>query len=138
VPGGDITVDGIYGPITEGKTERFQRSQDIAVDGIVGPRTWSAMRDLADNGGADGNGEQPPPVLSRGDVGPAVETWQDHLNHWLSTARPEQGRLASDGIYGPRTEAVTIDLQRAAVITVDGIVGPETRIAVHDEIGGDV
>jgi peptidoglycan hydrolase-like protein with peptidoglycan-binding domain len=66
-------------------------------------------------------------ILSRGDVGPAVATWQGNLNDWFRVNRPERGILAVDGIYGPRTEAATIGFQRAQDIRVDGVVGPQTR-----------
>jgi hypothetical protein len=44
----DLAVDGIYGPVTEGATIRFQRAAGIAVDGIVGPQTRAAMRKVLD------------------------------------------------------------------------------------------
>lgn len=40
---GSITVDGIFGPETEGAVRDFQRSQQILVDGIVGPQTATAF-----------------------------------------------------------------------------------------------
>jgi peptidoglycan hydrolase-like protein with peptidoglycan-binding domain len=118
--GDDIAVDGIYGPVTEGATIGFQRAADIAVDGIVGPQTRAAMRKVLDER----------PVLSWGDRGPAVARWQDRLNDWLQVARTDRGRLAVDGIFGPRTEAATRDLQGTFNIAVDGIVGPATRAAL--------
>jgi peptidoglycan hydrolase-like protein with peptidoglycan-binding domain len=32
-------IDGLFGPLTEGAVERFQRANRLAVDGIVGPQT---------------------------------------------------------------------------------------------------
>jgi hypothetical protein len=83
---------------------------------------------------SDANAE--PPVLEPGDRGPAVQLWQDELNHWLRIARTEQGRLSEDGVYGPRTEAATRDLQRTAGITVDGVAGPSTWQALYRLLGG--
>lgn len=37
-------IDGIFGPITEGAVEDFQRSEGIGVDGIVGPNTYARLR----------------------------------------------------------------------------------------------
>lgn len=38
-----ITVDGIYGPVTERNVRAYQRSHGLQVDGIVGPKTWASM-----------------------------------------------------------------------------------------------
>jgi peptidoglycan hydrolase-like protein with peptidoglycan-binding domain/LysM repeat protein len=32
-------IDGLYGPLTEGAVERFQRAHGLATDGVVGPQT---------------------------------------------------------------------------------------------------
>lgn len=45
---GNITVDGIFGPETEGAVRDFQRSQQILVDGIVGPQTATAIEQALD------------------------------------------------------------------------------------------
>lgn len=139
VPGADIRADGISGPVTENKTQTFQRWRGITVDGIVGPESRSAMREAFRATSTEPEDGEPDagdrPLLARGSTGPAVQTWQGRLNEWLSTARPEKGQLAEDGIYGPKTEAATTDLQQAADITVDGIVGPDTRSALAEETG---
>jgi len=122
---GRLAVDGMFGSRTEAATRDLQRTQSIAVDGVVGPATRSTLDDaLAAAGGGEGR-----PLLTTNDRGPAVATWQEKVNDWLRTNRPESGILAVDGIYGPRTQAATIRFQRARDITVDGIVGPETRLA---------
>jgi peptidoglycan hydrolase-like protein with peptidoglycan-binding domain len=68
------------------------------------------------------------PLLRQGMRGAAVREWQQQLNVWL---RATGGRpLVVDGVFGPRTHAATVALQRAARIAVDGIVGPQTRAAL--------
>ncbi|MFJ1972909.1 peptidoglycan-binding protein [Streptomyces sp. NPDC087903] len=37
-------IDGMFGPLTMGAVERFQKRARLQVDGIVGPRTWKALR----------------------------------------------------------------------------------------------
>jgi peptidoglycan hydrolase-like protein with peptidoglycan-binding domain len=41
--GYDITVDGDFGPKTDGTVREFQERYNLAVDGQVGPRTWRAL-----------------------------------------------------------------------------------------------
>ena len=74
------------------------------------------------------------PTLERGDHGSAVADWQNRLNDWLQIERTEQGRLATDGVFGPNTEQATRDFQRGQGIAVDGIVGPETRAALSEAL----
>jgi hypothetical protein len=38
-----LTVDGIFGPLTEKAVLEFQRREHIGVDGVVGPVTWSRL-----------------------------------------------------------------------------------------------
>lgn len=43
VEGANLKEDGIFGPLTDSATERFQRSKGLAVDGWIGPNTWSEL-----------------------------------------------------------------------------------------------
>src|SRR4051794_30681980 len=38
-----VDPDGIYGPITQGAVERFQRVHGLGVSGIVDARTWAVL-----------------------------------------------------------------------------------------------
>lgn len=38
-----ISVDGVFGPLTESAVKEFQRAHGLTVDGIVGPQTWKLL-----------------------------------------------------------------------------------------------
>ncbi len=60
------------------------------------------------------------PVLRRGSSGPAVGTLQHALNLG-------DGGLTVDLQFGPSTEAAVRRFQKRAGLTVDGVVGSQTR-----------
>jgi peptidoglycan hydrolase-like protein with peptidoglycan-binding domain len=129
-----LVEDGLFGRRTEAATRTFQKAMNITVDGIVGPETRAALQGYFEGRGGDGGdgGDEEEPVLARGDSGPAVEKWQKDLNRWLAAERPERAQLVVDGIFGRRTERATRSFQKAMNLTVDGIVGPQTRAAMED------
>jgi hypothetical protein len=64
-------ADGIFGPITEAATRRFQRRKKLEVDGTVGPQTYAAALQVGfdpgfsdPHGGSSGADWPPPPVFS--------------------------------------------------------------------------
>ena len=67
--------------------------------------------------------------LQRGSRGPLVRELQRALKDYFYYV----GEV--DGIYGPLTEEAVIAFQQDAGIGVDGIVGPETRAALQEELG---
>ena len=38
-----LAVDGIFGPLTQGAVQAFQRAERLKADGIVGPLTWGRL-----------------------------------------------------------------------------------------------
>jgi len=68
-------------------------------------------------------------LLREGSRGAAVSDWQETLNKLAAKGTPAQGKVAVDGIFGPKTKAATQTFQRWAGVAVDGIVGPQTRAA---------
>lgn len=122
-----IAADGVFGPSTHEATRAFQRRHKLTADGIVGRATRAAM-DRAKGAGGSGTTTTPraEPVLRRGDQGPAVQRWQTDLNR----VRGSSARIATDGIFGPGTDAATRAFQRRHKLTADGIVGRATRAAM--------
>jgi Putative peptidoglycan binding domain len=37
------SIDGLWGPLSQGATQNYQASEGIAADGIVGPNTWGHL-----------------------------------------------------------------------------------------------
>ncbi|MBZ5626249.1 MAG: peptidoglycan-binding protein, partial [Acidobacteriia bacterium] len=65
--------------------------------------------------------------LKRGSSGDYVRVIQKVLNHYPTTGSVP---LATDGIFGPRTEAAVKRFQGRYSLSCDGIVGPLTRAKI--------
>jgi peptidoglycan hydrolase-like protein with peptidoglycan-binding domain len=106
---GEVTVDGIFGPITAAAVRAFQQSRGLGVDGIVGNQTW-------------------PPLIVQvqlGSQGDAVRGVQSQFQARNLSGDPSKG-LQVDGIFGPKTDAAVRGFQNAAGLAVDGTVGQFT------------
>lgn len=42
-PAPELSVDGDFGPVTQGAVIAFQRSRGLEANGVVGPETWAAL-----------------------------------------------------------------------------------------------
>lgn len=115
-----VTVDGVFGPVTETAVKDFQQGAGLLVDGIVGPATWNALPD----GG-------PMPTLKEGSSGQVVRALQTLLTNgapgeWGTTPQ------GIDGDFGPHTKASVEAFQSWGGVIVDGIVGDQTwSVSLH-------
>jgi peptidoglycan hydrolase-like protein with peptidoglycan-binding domain len=112
--GHTVSVDGIFGPLTDQAVRDFQQAKHLSVDGIVGPKTWGALV----------------VTVRRGSTGDAVRGVQEEFQFRNLSGDPSKG-LAVDGDFGPKTEAAVRGFQQALhadipSVAVDGIVGPVT------------
>lgn len=129
--GSPYIVDGLFGNGTEKAVRAFQSANGLVIDGLAGPATMAALtraeaaratkaKPVSTRAASSGT------VLRRGSSGSAVKALQKRLNKNY----PAYSRLVEDGLFGPATEAVVREFQRRAGLTVDGIVGPQTRAAL--------
>lgn len=132
-----VDQDGVYGPKTQAAVRVWQADLGIAADGIWGPATEQATHDLfvflsnlqvveqvnPDNQFLAALNDAMKQVLRQGSNGGTVKILQVALN----------GRgypLVADGAFGPRTDAAVRRFQSDRGLMVDGIVGPQTWVAV--------
>jgi peptidoglycan hydrolase-like protein with peptidoglycan-binding domain len=106
---GDLTVDGVFGPLTADAVRAFQQERGLLVDGVVGDQTWSGLI----------------VQVSEGSRGEAVRGVQSQFQARNLSGDPTRG-LQVDGIFGPQTDGTVRGFQEAAQLAVDGIVGPFT------------
>lgn len=138
--GASLTVDGIFGALTEAAVINFQAANGCSVDGIVGPQTAGALQSGGSTSGGSTSGGSTSsgtstltgrPSLQRGSQGPLVETLQTLLNQHGAS-------LTVDGDFGPRTHAAVVSFQSANGLTVDGVVGPQTAGALTGGSASDI
>ena len=123
--GHGVTVDGVFGPVTEAAVRAFQTSKALSVDGIVGPQTWAALII----------------TVRQGSTGDAVRGAQEEFQFRNHSGDLSKG-LQVDGIFGPQTDGAVRGFQQALSldvpsVAVDGIVGPVTwRALVSGMLAG--
>jgi peptidoglycan hydrolase-like protein with peptidoglycan-binding domain/GH24 family phage-related lysozyme (muramidase) len=106
--GAGITLDGVFGPMSQRAIERFQSVNGLKPDGIVGPKTLQLLQTRILYA------TRPP--LQGEDV---KEVQNALIRRGLS--------LSADGIFGPGTEKAVKTFQQAVGLKADGVIGPKTR-----------
>ena len=115
-----LPVDGVFGAELEAAVRDFQESAGLAVDGVVGPLTWNALPNGA-----------PMPILRQGSSGEVVRALQTLLTNGASGAWnvTPQG---IDGNFGPHTKASVQAFQTWGSVASDGVVGDQTwAVSLH-------
>lgn len=144
-----LPVSGVMSRATRDALRTFQTQEGLQPDGIAGPDTEAALMQARGAGsapgavsdafveaGGDGAGNE-------GEVSEFDELFElDGLEEeirtdaayvrWVQQALNSaiNAGLATDGISGPKTISAIRDFQRKAKLTVDGIVGSTTELAL--------
>ena len=118
--GYNIDIDGIFGTATYNAVKKFQKSCKISVDGIVGNDTKAHL--VGTEGNATSNPyTEPKSNLKMGSRGDGVR--------WLQYELQQAGysEVKIDGIFGKKTQAAVMNVQKNNNIAIDGICGKNTR-----------
>ncbi|TVQ93605.1 MAG: CHAP domain-containing protein [Deltaproteobacteria bacterium] len=129
--GARLAVDGLFGPATERAVREFQAARGLRVDGLVGPQTKqalsrpSAARAAPEREEPSEAAESPTwdlgqGLLRSGSRGAHVRALQEALVHHGAS-------ITVDGVFGPQTHAAVRAFQIGNGLSVDGVVGAETR-----------
>jgi DNA invertase Pin-like site-specific DNA recombinase len=121
-------LDGLFGPLTERATRRFQRASHLAVDGIVGPRTVKALsrRAVPNNTGsspAADSGKAPERTTRRGTPAggqPDVERAEAPSSsaHTGRQKTPVAGATSEQGTGADWVDGVLIALAAAGILVL--------------------
>lgn len=124
-----LVDDGVYGRLTRDAVAIVEASLGRADDGVASADDIDAFRLAV----AALESAAAPSVISEGDVGPLVESWQRRVDTWLRLSG-EQDRPAIDAVFGPSTDASTRRAEAELGLQVDGLVEPEDRVALTADI----
>ncbi|AVQ98039.1 hypothetical protein OBCHQ24_02960 [Oceanobacillus iheyensis] len=124
-------VDGIYGPNTVDAVRRYQIMNGLTVDGIAGAQVLHSLGllDSSSGGGVE-------ITLRLGHSGAEVRRLQEALVDNNFYPNIEASNNGVDGVYGANTEDAVRRYQIMNGLTVDGIAGPQTLIALGLSGGG--
>jgi peptidoglycan endopeptidase LytE len=118
------TPDGSFGPGTRSAVASFQSANNLTADGIAGEATLGMLSLLASEA-SSGNPSTSNSVLKQGMSGDSVLQLQTKLRE----LGYYQGAL--DGSFGAGTRSAVANFQYDNGITVDGIAGEQTLLALQ-------
>ncbi len=129
-------ITGYYGSTTQAAVIQLQQAKGLTVDGIAGPKTRAALEST--------------PVSSASQTAPSTEATEDRIGFANPGLVLKRGSRNSDvtalqrtlqaqgyydgpitGYYGNLTENAVIQYQKAKGLTVDGMVGANTKATLE-------
>jgi len=123
--GAGLGVDGDFGPATLTAVKNYQSSHGLSADGIVGPNTKASLDSAGTSVPAPIalTSAQCPTDIAEGEIDGCVTELQDLLN-------THGAGLGVDGDFGPATFTAVENYQSSHGLSVDGIVGPDTKASL--------
>jgi YVTN family beta-propeller protein len=129
-------ITGYYGSTTQAAVIQLQQAKGLTVDGIAGPKTRAALEST--------------PLSSASQTAPSTEATEDRIGFANPGLVLKRGSRNSDvtalqrtlqaqgyydgpitGYYGNLTENAVIQYQKAKGLTVDGMVGANTKATLE-------
>ncbi len=129
-------ADGVFGPITRAAVVALQKDYSLKADGIIGKKTWAILKTFnitnaePDPVSATEPAATPPTKLYLWSTGSNVMKLQQGL---ITLGYLPAGE--DDGVFGKRTLAAVKNFQYDQKLTVDGIVGTKTIVALNEALG---
>jgi peptidoglycan hydrolase-like protein with peptidoglycan-binding domain len=117
---GNIT--GYFGSLTKEAVIQFQQAKGLTPDGIVGRTTEASLLEQAE--------QSPKPVRQSSN-----DTWKlgdrgEHISVLQESLAAAGFSSGTNGIFDEPTQEAVRRFQQAKGLTVDGVVGPQTRAAL--------
>lgn len=132
--GYNIDIDGIFGNDTKNAVVSLQKANGLSADGIVGKDTKAVITKKTSSSGSGSSGSttvscpytMPSGLISYGQSGNGVRWLQ-----WMLRNKFGYGEVTVDGIFGAKTLSAVKDLQKKNNLSVDGIVGTNTKVIIN-------
>ncbi|PGP12006.1 peptidase [Bacillus cereus] len=125
-----VNSTGYFGSITKSSVIQFQGDKGLSADGIVGPNTKSAIANALNGTSTSSQPSNGNGLLKQGTSNNEVQQLQDNLR------KLNYFNANSTGYFGSITKSSVIQFQSDKGLSADGIVGPNTKVAIANALNG--